>query len=88
MLAKHRRTCPIRKAFAIPVYYYDQFMQENGFYDAIDALLADPSFVTDPAARDAEARRRCATAMMRRADRRRASQALLKAKLADATTRA
>lgn len=43
---------PILKAFAIPVYYYDQFMKQNGFYTQIDALLADPKFNTDPAARD------------------------------------
>jgi hypothetical protein len=30
--------------FAIPVYYYDQFMTQNGFYAKIDAMLADPSF--------------------------------------------
>lgn len=44
---------PVRKAFAIPVFYYDQFMQENGFYDQIHALLADASFKADPAVRDA-----------------------------------
>ncbi|AUX43393.1 hypothetical protein SOCE26_048410 [Sorangium cellulosum] len=45
---------PIQKAFAIPVYYYDLFMKQNGFYDRIEALLADPQFTTDPAARDEE----------------------------------
>jgi len=44
---------PIRPGFAIPVFYYHQFMTENGFYDRVDALLADPSFVADPAVRDA-----------------------------------
>jgi pyruvate,water dikinase len=43
---------PLRKAFAIPVYYYDQFMRENGFYQRIDALLADTTFQGDPAVRD------------------------------------
>ena len=43
---------PVKKAFGIPVFYYDQFMKENGFYDKIDALLADPDFVTDAAVRD------------------------------------
>ncbi|MDC3960290.1 PEP/pyruvate-binding domain-containing protein [Polyangium jinanense] len=43
---------PIQKAFAIPVYYYDQFMKQNGFYDQIDALLADPTFQADAAVRD------------------------------------
>lgn len=44
---------PIRKAFAIPVFYYHQFMTANGFYDRVAALLADPEFTTDPATRDA-----------------------------------
>ena len=35
---------PIRKAFAVPVYYYDQFMRENGFFERVDALLADATF--------------------------------------------
>ena len=43
---------PVRKAFAIPVYYYDQFMRDNGFYARIDTLLADPSFLDSAALRD------------------------------------
>jgi hypothetical protein len=43
---------PVLKAFGIPVYYYDQFMKQNGFYDQIEALLADKQFNTDPAVRD------------------------------------
>jgi hypothetical protein len=42
---------PIKKAFAVPVFYYDQFMSGNGFYAQIDALLADPSFTTDATVR-------------------------------------
>jgi pyruvate, water dikinase len=44
---------PIRDAFAIPVFYYDQFMRQNGFYERVDALLADPSFLSDDGVRDA-----------------------------------
>jgi pyruvate,water dikinase len=44
---------PVRKAFAIPAYYYVQFMQDNGFVARIEALLDDPNFVADPAVRDA-----------------------------------
>jgi hypothetical protein len=44
---------PIRKAFAIPVAHYHQFMTDHGFFDRVDALLADPQFTTDPATRDA-----------------------------------
>lgn len=43
---------PIQKAFAIPVFYYDQFMKQNGFYDQIDAFLADPTFQASAAERD------------------------------------
>jgi hypothetical protein len=43
---------PVRKAFAVPIFYYDQFMRENGFYTRIDGLLADASFKSDPAVRD------------------------------------
>lgn len=47
---------PMRKAFAIPAYYYVQFMEENGLYDRVDALLADASFRDDPAVRDTQLR--------------------------------
>lgn len=43
---------PIRPGFAIPVYYYVQFMTQNGFFNQVDALLADSNFVNDPAVRD------------------------------------
>jgi hypothetical protein len=43
---------PVPKAFAVPVYYYDQFMRQNGLFDRLDALLADPTFIDDPSARD------------------------------------
>lgn len=41
------------KAFAIPVYYYDQFMKENGFAERVAGLLADEAFMTDADVRDA-----------------------------------
>ena len=44
---------PIKKAFVVPIYYYDQFMRQNGFFARVDALLADSQFTTDPATRDA-----------------------------------
>ena len=47
---------PVKNGFAIPIYFYDQFMQTNGFYARIDGLLADPGFITDPATRDAALR--------------------------------
>lgn len=41
-------------AFGVPVYYYHQFMTDNGFFDRVAGLLDDPSFQDDPAVRDAE----------------------------------
>lgn len=41
-------------AFVIPVYFYNQFMVENGFDLRVAELLADPDFQTDAAVRDAE----------------------------------
>ena len=43
---------PMPKAFAVPVYYYVQFMEDNGFYALLDDWLADPAFIDDPAVRD------------------------------------
>ncbi len=43
---------PTLKAFAVPVYYYMQFMQENGFDLMIEEMLEDPEFQNDPAVRD------------------------------------
>jgi pyruvate, water dikinase len=42
----------IPDAFGIPVYYYHQFMTDNGFYARVEDLLADPAFQDDPAVRD------------------------------------
>lgn len=44
----------IPDAFGVPVHYYHQFMTDNGFYDRVSELLADPAFQDDPAVRDAE----------------------------------
>ena len=33
--------------FAIPFYFYDEFMKHNGFFARIEAMLADPTFQTD-----------------------------------------
>ena len=43
---------PVLKAFAVPIFYYDQFMKQNGFYDQVTALVADPSFGTDATVRE------------------------------------
>jgi hypothetical protein len=44
---------PTPKAFAVPVYYYDKFMRDNGFFDRVADLLEDADFKDDPAVRDA-----------------------------------
>ena len=43
---------PLPKAFAIPFYYYKQFMADNGFDEQVDALLVDEKFKSDPVYRD------------------------------------
>ena len=43
---------PLPKAFAIPFYYYKQFMAANGFDEQIDEMLADEKFKSDPIYRD------------------------------------
>jgi Pyruvate phosphate dikinase, AMP/ATP-binding domain len=45
---------PTPKAFGIPIVYYNEFMEENGLFDRIDALLADADFASDPALREKE----------------------------------
>jgi len=44
---------PHPKAFAIPVFYYAQFMEQNGFDERVDQLLEDSQFCDDPAFREA-----------------------------------
>jgi pyruvate, water dikinase len=70
---------PVRKAFAIPAAYYVQFMEENGFYERMDRLLADPTFQGEPAVRDARLKE--FRDAMERAPVNAGFQALLKAKL-------
>lgn len=45
---------PSPPAFAVPVYYYRQFMEQNGFDGQIAAMLEDEAFVNDPAERSAQ----------------------------------
>ncbi|MEZ5263685.1 MAG: PEP/pyruvate-binding domain-containing protein [Acidimicrobiales bacterium] len=40
--------------YAVPFSFYDGFMQANGFYDRVRALLADEAFRTDPAVTERE----------------------------------
>jgi hypothetical protein len=43
---------PKPAGFAIPVYHYARFLEQNGFDKRIDALMADPAFRSDPLQRD------------------------------------
>jgi hypothetical protein len=43
---------PTPKAFGVPVYYYWQFMQQNGFYDQIAEMIADETFQDNATIRD------------------------------------
>ncbi|PKN53983.1 MAG: hypothetical protein CVU56_28970 [Deltaproteobacteria bacterium HGW-Deltaproteobacteria-14] len=45
---------PVRPAFAIPAFYYDQFMRDNGLYDRLAAMTTDEAFRADPAVRDTQ----------------------------------
>ena len=43
--------------FAVPFHFYDEFMKHNGFYDDVEALLADPEFRTDYDTQESELKR-------------------------------
>ena len=40
--------------FAIPFYFYDEFMKHNGFYTRIETMLADSDFQTDFGTQESE----------------------------------
>lgn len=40
------------EGYGIPFYYYDAYMNHNGFYATLDAMLADPDFQNVPATRE------------------------------------
>lgn len=42
---------PNKPGFAIPVYYYYQFMDKNGFFQRVREFEQDPTFVSDAAVR-------------------------------------
>jgi len=72
---------PVKKAFAVPVFYYNQFMRQNRFYERIDGLLTDPTFATDATARKTALATLRADMLYAPMDE--AFQARLKAKLAE-----
>jgi len=44
---------PYPKAVVVPIFFYRQFMEQNGFDARVEAMLADPDFRDDPAVREA-----------------------------------
>ncbi len=38
---------PIAPGFGVPMFYYDQFMRDNGLYARVESLMADPAWA-DP----------------------------------------
>jgi len=53
VLARMPELASMRKAFAVPAYYYVQFMTDNGFFDRLRAFAEDAEFQSDPAVKDA-----------------------------------
>jgi pyruvate phosphate dikinase-like enzyme len=41
------RPGPIAPAFGVPMFYYDQFMRDNGLYARVEGLMSEPSW-SDP----------------------------------------
>ena len=37
----------VPEGFAVPFYFYDEFMKHNGLYDDVEEMLADPEFQSD-----------------------------------------
>jgi hypothetical protein len=44
---------PYPPAFVVPIHHYDRFMRDHGFHDRVEALLANATFLGDPAVREA-----------------------------------
>jgi hypothetical protein len=42
------------QAFAVPIHYYFQFMEENGFDARVETMLQDADFLDDPVEREAQ----------------------------------
>lgn len=38
--------------YAVPFYFYDEFMKYNRFYQVVEAMIADPEFQSSPSVRD------------------------------------
>lgn len=51
-LRKFLPSAMVPNGHAIPFYFYDEYMKENGFYDEARTMLADPFFSTNPGWRE------------------------------------
>ena len=51
VIQAHPKGFDIPPGFAIPFVYYKQFMESNGFFDVIDKLMDDQTFVHNPSVR-------------------------------------
>ena len=40
--------------FAVPFWFYDEFMRRNGLYSVASAMMANPKFTSDPDVQDSE----------------------------------
>ncbi|MDA0810961.1 MAG: hypothetical protein O3C21_01000 [Verrucomicrobia bacterium] len=55
-LAELRRMLPLEMTpdgFGVPFYFYDSFMQANGFYEMAETMIGAADFKADPAVREA-----------------------------------
>jgi hypothetical protein len=53
-LAKFLPAGMVPDGFAVPFYFYDEFMKYNGFYDMAGAMMADAAFQSNPEIRLAQ----------------------------------
>ena len=44
----------VPNGFGVPFHFYDEFMKHNGFYDKVETLLKDPTFLNNQDTRAAE----------------------------------
>jgi pyruvate, water dikinase len=49
---RHVDGLPVAKAFAVPVRYYFEFMEQHGFDEQVEEMLADSEFQDSPEVRD------------------------------------
>jgi hypothetical protein len=56
-LAELARILPVGMVpdgYAVPFWFYHDFMEQSGLYETAAVMMADPAFQTDPVRRDVE----------------------------------